>query len=89
MLRQQQHLHLATPTRDLQLHNTPEVQDGVMSLSARQLLAVAEDIAKREADKWAARLNQAEHVSVCTGGSLWGTGPGGGDLCCCACDCAT
>jgi hypothetical protein len=63
MLHQQQQLLSATPMRDLQ-HNTREVQGGVMSLSAQQLLSVAEDIAQHEKDKWASVLNQAERVSV-------------------------
>jgi hypothetical protein len=35
---------------------------GVMSLSAQQLLSVAEDVAAREADKWAARLADMQQV---------------------------
>jgi hypothetical protein len=34
----------------------------VMSLSAQQLLSVAEDVAAREADKWAARLADMQQV---------------------------
>jgi hypothetical protein len=36
-----------------------------MSLSATQLLAVAEEVSAREADKWASRLADAEQVRCC------------------------
>lgn len=62
-LQHQQQILLATPARDLGLQqHTPAVGAGVMSLSAQQLLAVAEDVAAREAQKWAEKLSHTEQV---------------------------
>lgn len=50
---------------DVRPHSPSASPAGFMSLSATQLLAIAEEVSAREADKWASRLADAEQVRCC------------------------
>lgn len=58
-LHQQHQLSLATAAR---IHHSAPAESGVLSMSAQQLLSVAEDVAASEAQKWGAKLTHTEQV---------------------------